>query len=238
MGAPNVSSAILTTSIARTTPAQKPRGFNSRTRFSATTEPASAPAENVSEVVAVTMTKYTVLPGLKTVAVVGSLQPRRPLPILCLSRADQAPSKVREPAAALLRATRITRNPRRPPFGRLARDERSNYRPHVQGKCQSISVTTAPHYPALSVPAGTGQPSPASRSYTYGVRSPPNTYRRLPSTHRQPTFQSILRANLASECGSQKVGRPKLWKIIAPKLSLSLSRKMNQQHGTRIKSPF
>src|SRR6476646_145853 len=31
MGAPNVSSAIRTMSIARTTPAQKPRGFSSRT---------------------------------------------------------------------------------------------------------------------------------------------------------------------------------------------------------------
>jgi hypothetical protein len=33
MGAPNVSSAILTISTARTTPAQKPRGFKSMTRF-------------------------------------------------------------------------------------------------------------------------------------------------------------------------------------------------------------
>src|SRR5580698_2382284 len=33
IGAPKVSSAICTMSMARTTPAQKPRGFRSRTRF-------------------------------------------------------------------------------------------------------------------------------------------------------------------------------------------------------------
>jgi hypothetical protein len=33
MGAPKVSRAILTTSIARTTPAQKPRGLSNNTRF-------------------------------------------------------------------------------------------------------------------------------------------------------------------------------------------------------------
>jgi hypothetical protein len=33
MGAPKVSRAIFTMSIARTTPAQKPRGFSNNTRF-------------------------------------------------------------------------------------------------------------------------------------------------------------------------------------------------------------
>jgi hypothetical protein len=33
MGAPKVSSAIFTTSIARTTPAQKPRGLSNNTLF-------------------------------------------------------------------------------------------------------------------------------------------------------------------------------------------------------------
>src|SRR5450631_3001424 len=45
MGAPKVSSAILTTSMARTTPAQKPRGFNSKIRFSVNGEPSRVPAK-------------------------------------------------------------------------------------------------------------------------------------------------------------------------------------------------
>jgi hypothetical protein len=46
--------------MARTTPAQKPRGFSNKTRFSEEDAPAFGPAENVSSVVAVTMIKYTV----------------------------------------------------------------------------------------------------------------------------------------------------------------------------------
>src|SRR5664279_3524103 len=48
MGAPKVSSAIFTTSMARTTPAQKPRGFNSKIRFSVNGEPSRVPAELAS----------------------------------------------------------------------------------------------------------------------------------------------------------------------------------------------
>src|SRR5579883_212756 len=52
MGAPKVSSAIFTISIARTTPAQKPRGLSNKTRFSA--------VGRVSMVVAVTSTSIPV----------------------------------------------------------------------------------------------------------------------------------------------------------------------------------
>src|SRR5271165_698817 len=54
MGAPKVSRAIFTTSMARTTPAQKPRGLSRRTRFSVGAESDCWKEVGVSSVVAVT----------------------------------------------------------------------------------------------------------------------------------------------------------------------------------------
>src|SRR5271163_716904 len=56
MGAPKVSRAIFTTSIARTTPAQKPRGFSRRTRFSICVESDCMREVGVSSIDAVTLT--------------------------------------------------------------------------------------------------------------------------------------------------------------------------------------
>src|SRR5271154_4175358 len=54
MGAPKVSRAIFTTSMARTTPAQKPRGLSRRTRFSMGVESDCMREVGVSSVDAVT----------------------------------------------------------------------------------------------------------------------------------------------------------------------------------------
>src|SRR5450631_925074 len=54
MGAPNVSSAILTMSIARTTPAQKPLGLSSKTLFWLGEVPAALPFGVDSRTVVVT----------------------------------------------------------------------------------------------------------------------------------------------------------------------------------------
>src|ERR1700761_6954356 len=58
MGAPKFSSAMRTTSMARTTPAQNPRGFRSRTRFSEAEEALRSVALGVSIVMAVTLLLY------------------------------------------------------------------------------------------------------------------------------------------------------------------------------------
>src|ERR1700739_1248726 len=77
---------MFTTSIARTTPAQKPRGLSRRTRFSAGVEPVPGPTERVSKVVAVTIIKYTVPPAQNTVpeaiarTIENTAHPARPSP--------------------------------------------------------------------------------------------------------------------------------------------------------------
>src|SRR5271170_27286 len=61
MGAPKVSRAIFTTSIARTTPAQKPRGLSRRTRFSIFEASDGGLGVLVSRVVGVTFVVYRAL---------------------------------------------------------------------------------------------------------------------------------------------------------------------------------
>src|ERR1700741_4459342 len=56
MGAPKVSSAIFTMSMARTTPAQKPRGLRRRTRLFTDREPLTGSTVRGSRVVVVTLT--------------------------------------------------------------------------------------------------------------------------------------------------------------------------------------